>query len=134
MTLRCGAFYTFSSKRLSNAPLCPGREGGGGGGEFWGLYWLVHYFGINFTFLFSGIAGHLFLEDMTWINEILFYIYEDPSTFWHLTYLNARIQEIRTGILKKSGIQNNVTFDKSGTLEQTFKKTEILLEHWAAFS
>ena len=69
----------------------------------WGLYWLVHYFGINFTLLFSGIAGHLFFEDMTWINEILFYIYEGPSTFlgWHLTYLNARIQEIRTGILKK---------------------------------
>ena len=33
-----------------------------------GLYWLMHYFGINFTLLFSGIAGHLFLEDMTWIN------------------------------------------------------------------
>ena len=81
----------------------PGCVLGGWGGGCWGLYWLVHYFGINFTLLFSGIAGHLFFEDMTWINEILFYIYEGPSTFlgWHLTYLNARIQEIRTGILKK---------------------------------
>ena len=29
MTLRCGAFYNFNSKRLSNAPLCPGGGGAG---------------------------------------------------------------------------------------------------------
>ena len=32
MTLKCGAFYNFSSKCLSNAPLCPG--GGGGAGVY----------------------------------------------------------------------------------------------------
>ena len=30
LTLRCGAFCNFRSERLSNAPLCPVRGGGGG--------------------------------------------------------------------------------------------------------